>query len=126
TAGSCQSTSCSGLASGTPVSFNATPNGGYHFVSWSASCPGGSATIGSADLTCTATFAADPTYTATGVASPASAGTVTVTAGSCQATSCSGLLTGTPVTFTVTPNLGYGLVGWSPECPGGGATIGSS
>ena len=104
-----------GVADNTVVTVTATPNSGYRFDSWSGDgCTGSGACTVTMDQNreITATFVSTVTrYTLTTSASPSGGGTLTG-AGTYDS--------GTAVTVTATPNLGYRFVEWGGACLGSG------
>ena len=96
--------------SGTVVNLTATPNTGYHFVSWSGACSG---TI----TTCSVTMDANKTVSAT-FAITTYILTVTRPTGRSIAPTTDTYNYGTVVELTATPSTGYHFVAWTGACSG--------
>ena len=97
---------------GAEVTITATPSSGYRFVNWSGDCTGTGPCVVTADAARSVTANFVVVYDLTTSASPAAGGTVTG-AGTYD--------TGTAVTVTARPNIGYRFGSWGGACTGTGA-----
>jgi len=93
------------------VAVTATPNTGYRFDRWSGACTGSGACSVTMSTARSVTAHFVRTYTLTTTASPAIGGVIT--GGGAHDT-------GTAVTLTATPNVGYRFFYWSGWCAGTG------
>ncbi|RPJ39533.1 MAG: right-handed parallel beta-helix repeat-containing protein, partial [Planctomycetaceae bacterium] len=102
-------------ASGTSVSLQATPNGGYRFTGWSGDLTGTTnpaTLVMNSNKSVTANFAASTGSTTYTLTVSATNGTVTRTPNQSSYTS------GTSVSLQAMPNSGYTFTGWSGALTG--------
>jgi len=101
--------------SGTVVTLTATPAVGYAFTSWSGDLGGSTnptTIMMDADKTVTAAFIALPSYTLTTTASLPLGGSIG------RAPNAASYFSGTVVTLTATPAIGYIFTSWSADLTG--------
>jgi hypothetical protein len=115
-------------APGTAVTLTASANSGYSFSSWSGSCSGTSPTCNltmNGNKSVTANFTATPvTYTLSITNLKPAGGNVTSTDGgiNCGGDCSQAYNSGTSVTLSANPGLGYLFTGWGGSCSGASPT----
>jgi hypothetical protein len=104
------------VASGTSVTFTATPDTGFTHTAWGGACTGQTA-----GQTCTLTITSPVNVTATFTATAPSPIAFTITqsaGGNVAANPPSPVASGTSVTFTATPDTGFTHTAWGGACTG--------